>query len=268
MLSLARIALVSIAGVVFVASAARAQNAPTEEDRVAARRAFEAGLGAARAGDWELALSRFRRAYEIVPAPGVLINVAGAQRQLGQTAAAVRTYERFLLEAVEGSATRHRATAERELAELEPRVGRITLVVSSLAPDDEVRAGGYLVPHDEFREVAVDPGAIEVTLTRGGAVVATASAEVAAGERVAVELRAPPRVPTAEETARGSLVVPPPVAPAEDDEASEGESFGIYALYWLGAAALIGGAIVAILLLTSDDDPYSGNFGPGHVEVP
>ena len=265
MLSLARIALVAIAGVMLVATPVGAQEAPSEEQRAAARRAFEAGLRAARAGDWELALSRFERAYQIVPAAGVLINVAGAQRQLGQTAAAVRTYERFLIEATEGPGTRHRVTAERELAVLEPRVGRLTLVVPNLAPDDRVRVGNYVVPHDEFREVAVDPGTIEATLTRGGSVVATASAEVSAGERVAVELNAPAVVPSAEETARESFVVPPPVAPIERDDGGVLSS----PVFWIVAAAVvIGGAVAAILLVTSGDDPYSGNFGPGRVEVP
>jgi hypothetical protein len=161
---------------------------------------------------------------------------------------------------------RHRATAERELAALEPRVGRITLVVPNVAAEDQVRVGDYVVPHDEFREVAVDPGSIEATLTRGGAVVATASAEVAAGERVAVELAAPARVPTPEDTAREALVVPPPVAPVDRDEGGGVLSSPVF---WIVVAAVvIGGAVAAILLATGGDDPYSGNFGPGRAEVP
>lgn len=252
----------------FVAAQAQAQDPPSEEQRAAAREAFQEGLSAAREGNWQLAREKFEAAYAAVPNPAVLINLAGAQRQLGQNAAAAATYRRYLAEATEGPAARHRETAERELAVIGERLGRITIQVQNLVQTDEVRIGDRNIPLDRLAEVEVDPGQYRVTVVRNGNEIASGEAEVGVGGAALVEIEALPFVPTPEQAAAG-FVVPPPVAPARPPEE---ESGGIFSspVFWIvvGAVVLLGAATAIILATSGPDDPYVGNFGQGHVEVP
>ena len=268
---LARIAVVAVVAAVPVVGApatAAAQDGPTDEQRAAAREAFEAGLAAARSGDWRLARDEFAEAYEAVPRPAVLFNLAGAQQRLGELAAAAASYRRFLAEVGDGPAAQHRATAERELAEIEDRIPHLTISVTNLAETDEVRVGDRVAARDALSWLPVDPGRHRVSVVRAGQVVVSGSIALAEGSSDTIELVAPPRVGTPEEAA--TAVVPTP-EPERDIEPAGGDG-GVLAspVFWVVAGAVVIGAVVAVVLLTASagDDPFMGNFGQGRVEVP
>jgi tetratricopeptide (TPR) repeat protein len=78
--------------ILFAAPAISAQ--PANKDR--ARLLHEAGLAEYEAGRYAQAAAAFREAYRLVPAPGVLFNLAQAYRLKGDCKRARRTYRKFL----------------------------------------------------------------------------------------------------------------------------------------------------------------------------
>ncbi len=69
-----------------------AQAAPKDE----ARRAFNEGLELIAAGDYQAGILRFEQAYELVPHPAVLYNIARAYADSGQYERAIAAFERYL----------------------------------------------------------------------------------------------------------------------------------------------------------------------------
>jgi hypothetical protein len=66
------------------------------QDEATARRLFDEGLAAARAGDHEAAANAFERSFELFPHPGTLLNVALYQDAAGRRADAVRSFTALL----------------------------------------------------------------------------------------------------------------------------------------------------------------------------
>ena len=93
--------------------AARAQSAATQDQ---ARAHFEQGLTHYNLAEWDEAITEFKKAYELSHAPGLLYNVAQAQRLKGDKRAAITTYRSYLR--LDPYAT-NRAEAEAHVAELE-----------------------------------------------------------------------------------------------------------------------------------------------------
>jgi tetratricopeptide (TPR) repeat protein len=86
-----------VAVVLVVAVGAGAQEAPAVDPAVVeARRAFEEGRTAFRAGDFETALARFEHAYKLDDAPVLLYNIARANEELGRLEPAIYHYELYL----------------------------------------------------------------------------------------------------------------------------------------------------------------------------
>src|SRR5581483_435073 len=75
-----------------VAGTARAEN-PAR-----AKEAYKEGLLQYNLGEYEKALDKFKTAYLELPDPAFLFNIAQCQRQLGQYAAASKSYRAFLRE--------------------------------------------------------------------------------------------------------------------------------------------------------------------------
>jgi len=87
------IAAVVALSVVFVGSSAVAQS-PEERDR--ALELFEESESAYRAGEFERALVLLRGAYELVPDPAIMYNIARSLEGLGRSVEAADAYERYL----------------------------------------------------------------------------------------------------------------------------------------------------------------------------
>jgi PEGA domain len=204
----ARLALIAALSAALVATPALAQDKPRETDPAGAAALFQQGREAAKKQDFATACARFAESYRLDPAPGTLLNLGDCNQHLGKIASA---WQRFR------EATEHLpqdddrvAVARQRVAELEPKLPRLVIVLAPNAPPgtsvsrDKVELGAASL------EVAlpVDPGAhtirvdapgylprfISVTLVEGKTerVVVEPGAEVPISTRIMPQL-APPR---------------------------------------------------------------------------
>jgi hypothetical protein len=238
--------------------------------RAEARREFEAGIAAARTGDWPAAHDRFAHAYELAAIPGVLMNLAGAQRHTGRLLESAASYRRWLGEVTSGRDARHRESVTRALAEVEAATPHVTIRATGAAARDVVQLDGATVTTDE--PIAVNPGAHVVAVLRGATVVVDRSIAVAEGASETVTLEVPaqvvptPREVAASETAREERDEAPPEAPPPS---SGGDDAGWIVLgVLIGAAAVAGVVVPVVIVTTGSPSPYQGNFGPGTVPIP
>ncbi|MCB9595318.1 MAG: hypothetical protein H6719_21545 [Sandaracinaceae bacterium] len=248
--------IVVAAGLLAVAPAERAfaQDASASET-AAARRLFEEGVAALEEGRFEDARERFERSYGLVPRASTLLNLATAQAELGQIVEAIETYRRFIAEA-SGRDARHRRDAEAMIDELQPRVASVDLTIPDREPGDVVRLDGRDLPTAAL-DVALpmSPGSHRLVVRRDGVEIGAVELVLVDGERRSVEVALHPPPPAVEVP----IEVAPP--PPEDDS-------GLV----IGLGVGIGVAVVAIVVgvalgvaLSSGEEPFVGNLGPGMV---
>jgi tetratricopeptide (TPR) repeat protein len=148
-----------------LAAPARGDDARTE-----ARAHSDLGRVAFNRGDYRTALEEYRRAYEAAPVPALLFNIGRCQEQLGDRAAAVASYRKYLAAV---PAAEDRAAVEASIAELEralaspgagkgasapaaPPTAPMEKAPATSAPPLE-RSGGRRI------ERSVAPGALDVS---------------------------------------------------------------------------------------------------------
>ena len=216
------------------------------------REQYQAGMAAARLNHWEEARLAFARAYEILPRPLILFNLAGAQMESGHPVEAAESYRRFLLEATSGPAAAYRAEAEANVATLGGRIAHARFVVG------ETRRGDLLVVDARPLSgaavgvsVPFNPGDHVATLTRDGVEVARESFHLADGESRDVALRVTPPsavvtpVPTREAAWTGVTPTSTTPHPAAASESSSGVLHS--PIFWTAAVVVIAGAAIALL---------------------
>lgn len=263
-------ALVGVLAGVTGSAAAQSREEVAPEVRAEARQTFREGIAAARQGNWETARQRFARAYELVPVPGVLLNLAGAQRQTGRLVQSARSYQKYL-DSV-GPDDKHRDTAEQALEEVRQLVPRVAIEVEGLGPDDEVTVDGRPIEQAGLAEpVMVNAGSHRVAVRRDGEELDAASFEVYQRQQHEVALEASATAPSPRETAEaaagdGATGAPEP-APGGDEQDS-----GLVRSPWLwtgvGAAVLAGVAVgVGVALAGGGASSYDGNLPPGSSKV-
>jgi tetratricopeptide (TPR) repeat protein len=119
--------LVVLFGALAASGLARAEDPPTFV------RLNEEGAAFYHARDFRKAIARFEQAYALEPDPNLLFNIARCRQALGENAAAIEGYERFLQ--AERAEPEGRAKAEHELAALrasEQERGRTSYLVPAL----------------------------------------------------------------------------------------------------------------------------------------
>ena len=136
--------------------------AAAQSRREEARRAFLAGIEAARTDRWEAAAENFRRAYELSGTASALFNMAAALRAQGNYRETAEALEQFLRD----NPNHPKADDARELAE-EARSFQATLVLEGVEAGDDIRVDGERWDPDE--KLTVDPGQHVVVVTRPGA---------------------------------------------------------------------------------------------------
>src|SRR5262249_12687658 len=104
-----------------VVAAAPALAAPSGNAKTEASGHFDAGLARAEAADYPAAITGFMRAYELQPSCAVLYNVAKAQESLGDAAAAIATYERYLKEGGPAISPERRSSVTAQMKTLAAR---------------------------------------------------------------------------------------------------------------------------------------------------
>lgn len=197
------------------ASAQEADNAETE-----AQATFDAGREAFDRGDFELAIVRFRRSYELSGRGELLFNIGHASQLLGRNEDAIDAFEAYLAAAPNAA---NRARVERRITMLRDAVARSGVRPASLTSDDD---GAGAAPWILFA------AGLAVGAT-GGALLGVAAAE--ASSVTDVPMRTPWNDVRASYDRTEALSVAGPIAIAA------------------GAALALAG-LVWVLLDTSDDD--------------
>lgn len=92
-----------------------------------AEESFEKGLDFARQGKFELALIEFQAAYEVLPTPEVLFNIASCLKELSRFTEAIAGYEQFLKQAPDDTSAGLIDDAKKSIEELSTYVGRLRI---------------------------------------------------------------------------------------------------------------------------------------------
>jgi hypothetical protein len=256
-----------------------AQLAPTSvaaqsaSEVAAARGLFEEGVAAAGNAEWEDALSAFERSYAIAPRSTTLLNLAGAQVQLGRLVAASESYQRLIREAGSNARERRlRDQARDALSSLEPRIAHLTLNIADLARADEVLLDGVAVSHAIVGVATpVDPGDHRISVRRSDREIGQASVNLSEGgsREVTVLLRpgASVEVASTEGPAEGTSTVPD-AALSGDPVDEGGEDIAASPILWtIVGIVVVGGVVAAVVATQVPTEPsyYMGNLGDGQI---
>jgi hypothetical protein len=134
-----RASLLPALALVLAASAAGAQEGPSEAAIEEARGHFETGTRAFDTGDYELAVSEFRAAYGLTSHPDLLFNIYSAGERAGLLEVAAEALERYL---ADGDMTGDRRSAlGQRLARL-----RLRLEAQQARPEPEPEPEPLLPP--------------------------------------------------------------------------------------------------------------------------
>jgi len=201
----------SIAIVLWVGSS----HADPSGDRVLAQTLFDEGRSLMTEGNYAEACPKFAESHRIDPAGGTLLNLGICYRKQGKTASSWATLEEARAVARKEGRADRQAIAEEHLAELEPILSTLRVVV---APN--VRVEGLKIALDETSlpstawgsKVPTDPGSKTVRATAPGKRPWTKSVVVGReGDAVVVEV--PPLVAL-------SQMPIEPVAPVPEEDGS------------------------------------------------
>ncbi len=188
-------ALVALATLV-VAGTARAAE-PSPQDKALAAKRFREATRLFKLKEFRRAAEIFEEAYSIAPHPDALLNAMDAYEQAGELSLAAEASTRLFADFSEGPA---RVVAERRLARLAPKLGRLRIEVDAGGSDLRVN-GAPARAGDRW----VDPGRHLVEAKYGDTMV-DRRVEVAAGAVASVRLDAPK--------------APAPAPPVEKDDGS------------------------------------------------
>jgi len=239
------------------------------------RARFEDGVAAAGRGDWELASQAFEEAYEAVPRPRVLFNLASARIQTGRLVQGAADLRRFL-SAAGANDERFVSEAELVLHELMQRIPTLELRIRGDATDSSLTVDGE-ARSPTAAPVPLDPGAHQIVLSRGDQVLQSERVTLAEGERRTLVLAAPMPGPALGTPTVGPHAVEVPelslVSATPESALQEPESTDAWSLILGGALGTLGATVVAILVGLVVAQPWApapsvGNVSPGRVGLP
>lgn len=255
------------------ALAATPAMAQSASEVAAARSLFEEGVAAAGDARWQDALSAFERSYAIAPRSTTLLNLAGAQVQLGRLVAASESYQRLIREAGSNARERRlRDQAREALTGLEPRIAHLTLNIADLARTDEVLLDETAVSHAIVGvSTPVDPGDHRVSVRRDDREIGQAAVTLSEGgsREVTVLLHPGDSVavvsPGPEEE---SPSVPAAALTGDPQDGGGGEDLAASPILWTIVGVVVVGGVVAAVVATqvsSEPSYYTGNLGEGQI---
>ncbi len=249
--------------VVFALSlAAQSARAQSAEEQALARELFEEGVQLAQERRWDEAVDAFSRSYALAERAPTLFNLASTLMRAGRLVEARERYRRFA-HGTDDEALREEA--ERAVAEIEPRLGRIRLTMSALSPVDVVRLDAEPLNHAALgAPIPADPGIHTIRITRGETELAVRRVDVGEGQTREIAISLPP--PVQDEG--------PPLTSEEEEEIEEDDSSGIASSPWfwiaLGVVVVAGGVTAAVLLVNESQrlPLYEGTTDPPSLGLP
>ena len=114
-------ALIIILGLLFALPASAQPREPSKEDRQRAKKLFAQGTELHKSGDYRAAAKKYQAAFDLVPRPLFLFNVAQVYRLNGDREQAINYYEQYLEMDADG---RGSATARKFLGELKAQMAK------------------------------------------------------------------------------------------------------------------------------------------------
>jgi hypothetical protein len=182
-------------------------------NKAEARRHFQVGVSEAQAGAYREAVIEFTRAYELSPNFAVLYNLGMAEAALGDAAAAITTFERYLAEGSKAVPADRRAKVTGEMKSLATRTGSI---LPHVTPEGaKLTLDGAAVERAPTGQgLRVNVGVHKLAATADGHLPAEQSVTVASGDvaNVTLSLAAIP-APRAEPAPPPPVVELPPAPP-------------------------------------------------------
>lgn len=236
--------------------AARA-GAQSDEQKADARAAAEQGAAAFQAGNYAEAADLFTRAESLYHAPPHLVFLARAQVKLGQLVKARENYRKVTRETLAANAppafVNAQADAKKELAEIEPRIPMLKVVVKGgEGKNVKVTIDGVAIPAQMIGVARpVDPGEREVAATADGMSAAPKKIKLAEGAKESIELELTPGgAPAAEPAAGGPAEAGGSASVTADAGSGGGGSDGMriasYAALGVGVVGLGLGTMFAL----------------------
>jgi hypothetical protein len=244
----------------------------TSAERANARAAAESGAAAFDQGRYSDALDLFTRAEKLFHAPPHLLYIARANVKLGRLVDAHEAYVNVVREELAANAPQvfrsARADAQTELAQLKPRIPKVSILVHSGAGGNANVADLRVTMDGKPVQSAligipqlVDPGQHEFTAVAPGMTEAKVSLTLAEGveEKAVLELK--PAAGTASATAataatNTTTAVAPAERPAETPSSGgmSGQRVGAYAAFGVGAVGLGLGTVFFFTAKKAQDD--------------
>ncbi len=161
--ALAAFVLLVVAG---VAPAVHAQT-PTQKAAAAAR--FEEARKLYKAGKLEQACPKFVESYELEPTIGTMLNIARCYEDQGKLASAWVSYNQVAAEAKQAGQRDRAAYANKKANELKPKVGTLTIEVTTPLDDMKIERGEEVVPEAAWGiAVPIDAGEHTIVVTAPG----------------------------------------------------------------------------------------------------
>lgn len=248
-------------------ASARAQEEPSASEVALAREQFRLGIDASREERWSDALDAFSRSYGLAPRPITLLNLAGAQVQVGRLVEASESYRRFLREARDGRAAEQRPAAQEALSAVEARIARLRIEIRGLASTDRVTLDTRPISSAALgAELPVDPGERVVAVERDQRQVLREAVTLAEGERrdLSLTVRAPPpRIGTGDDHGHDDG------RERGRDRGHDDEGGSIFSSpwFWVVTGAIVAGTTATLLILYAGptEPAYSGNVPPGFI---
>ncbi len=238
---------------------------PSAAETATARALFEEGVKLLDEERWAEAVDRFERVLSIRWSTAAAFNLAAALVELGRLLDASELYRQVAH--AQGAAPAMRAEAQRVVDELQPRLGRLHVLVAGDTAGVEIYVDGQPLPPAAWGvPVIVDPGTHTVMALRGGETLASQSAIV--GDGAPLEAEVILDLPDA-----AGAPTPAEVAAAYEGEQApgamrdEGEAMTDAWWFWAGVGVLAATAVTVVLIAvagsSSSSVPIDGTLDPG-----
>lgn len=232
--------------VLLVSATASAQSAPSAEDIALAEGLFREGQALYAADKAAEACPKFASSYQIAGGLGTLANLARCYATIGKTASAWALYVDLKTRATREGQAERVTEAEKRIAELEPRLSRLRVVVAdaSLAGLTVRRNGEPLTRATLGVAVPVDPGEHRIEVSAPGYQTVVKDQRVdAEGESVTLEVPALIALPAKQ--AKTPLAPRRELLPARERDPAVDRDDGANTTAIVGGA--VGGAGVVLL---------------------
>jgi tetratricopeptide (TPR) repeat protein len=210
--------------------------AAPSRDAAAAEQLFDQGRAAIVRKDWTAACTAFEQSQGLDPATGTLLNLGECRYQLGRLASAWQDFVEALRELPAGDPRRD--YAQGRVTELEKKLPKLVVTLKGDAPaGTRIVKNGVEMPSATLGiELAVDPGAVTLTVTAPGRTDAQFTVDARPGEVARIDV-----APGAER------------APASEAGASGTRTIG-FVVGGVGIAGVVTGAVTGALALSQASD--------------